>query len=302
MKTQNNSLTTKGIFNGFSGYNILFSFIALIFSSCMKEAANIYIPDIPPKLVVHGFISPQDDTLRVRIGKTLPVYNTQLNYSDGDAQFKVPNALVEITGPDNNSITLAYNAQNNTYMAPIAGFSIEAGKEYRIKVSAPDLETVTGSCVVPQMNTSLEIMETKRETGEYDESIFVVKARIVDIPNQENFYRFEAYKKVEHQGGEDIYSYYYGMNLRIGEKFFSDKNLDGTAFSFVSDYAEYSENDFNDNFRVVVLSTDENYYRYHITLSNHESPNPFMEPTPVYSNIINGYGIFAAFNKYSVDY
>lgn len=304
MKTIHKVLSVIRFGKSSSKIHLLFIPLFLGFASCMKEAGNIYIPDIPVKMVVHSFISPQEDTLRVRVGKTLPLFNTQVNYYDWDEQFRVPNALVEITGPDNNSITLAYNAQNNTYMAPIAGFSIEAGKEYRIKVSAPDLETVTGSCVVPPLNNSLVLLETRREADSYSGTNFILKARMTDIPNQENFYRFEAYKKIEYQGyEEEIFTNYFGMNLRIGEQFFSDKNLDGTAFTFVSDYNEYSGGyPLNDNFRLVLLSTDEHYYRYHVTLNKHQSPNPFMEPTPLYSNMSNGIGIFAAFNKYSVDY
>jgi hypothetical protein len=51
--------------------------------------------------------------------------------------------------------------------------------------------------------------------------------------------------------------------------------------------------------KVYLLNTDKSYYDYHRSLGNYDSgDDPFTEPSPVFSNVNGGLGIFAA---YTVD-
>ena len=54
---------------------------------------------------------------------------------------------------------------------------------------------------------------------------------------------------------------------------------------------------FLDSLTIQLLTTDYHYYQYHISINNYESGNPFAEPTRIYSNVENGYGVFAGYQK-----
>jgi len=47
--------------------------------------------------------------------------------------------------------------------------------------------------------------------------------------------------------------------------------------------------------------TDIHYYNYHRSVFNFDGENPFSEPSPVYSNIEGGLGVFAAFNGSTIE-
>jgi hypothetical protein len=42
--------------------------------------------------------------------------------------------------------------------------------------------------------------------------------------------------------------------------------------------------------------TDENYFNYHRSVTNFQDDNPFSEPTPVYTNITGGLGVFGSYS------
>jgi len=54
---------------------------------------------------------------------------------------------------------------------------------------------------------------------------------------------------------------------------------------------------FLDKLTIQLFTTDYHYYQYHTTIENYESGNPFAEPSRIYSNVENGYGVFAGYQK-----
>jgi Domain of unknown function (DUF4249) len=56
------------------------------------------------------------------------------------------------------------------------------------------------------------------------------------------------------------------------------------------------------NLKLQLWNTSKELYDYQLSLRkfNATSNNPFSEPTPVFTNIKNGLGIFAAYNGYEI--
>ena len=89
-------------------------------------------------------------------------------------------------------------------------------------------------------------------------------------------------------------SYFYTLYLETGQEFVSDSNKEGELFLYKTDQIG-SDQGNSDIVYINLCTTDVNYYNYHRSIFNFEEGNPFTEPTPVYSNISGGVGIFAAY-------
>lgn len=274
-------------------------------SSCTSAAEDIDIPEVEPKLVVHCFISPDDDTIKVRLGQTRPFFNSTIIDDNWNQQNPIINASVEISNQNGDSKTLTYSSLHQSYILPCLDFPIEVNKSYQLSVSAPDFKSISASCTVPAANQNIIVNEVIAQKIDDYTTDYIIKAQITDIPVIVNYYRFQIYLKSAEPYLNSKYqtNYYTQMEFLIGESFFSDKNLDGTVFPFVAKTQSSSPNNSGiSEYKLILLTTDEHYYKYHTSLNAHESPNPFIEPTMLYSNIINGSGIFCAYNKYSMDY
>ncbi|NLF41672.1 MAG: DUF4249 domain-containing protein, partial [Bacteroidales bacterium] len=307
MKTIKSNLSIKAIWIGLQTFCIplmlLIGFIQL--NSCISDAEDIEIPEVEPKLVVHCFISPDDDTITLKLGQTRPLNNSTVIYDDWNQQNPIVNASVQISNQNGDSKTLTYSSLHQSYILPCLDFPIEVNKSYYLSVSAPDFKSISASCTVPAPNQNIIVNDViTQQINEYSTD-YIIKAQITDIPNVENYYHFQIYLKSAEPYLNPKYqtNYYTQMDFQIGESFFSDKNLDGAVFPFVAKAQSSSPNNSGiSEYKLILLTTDEHYYRYHTSLNIHQSPNPFIEPTILYSNIINGSGVFCAYNKYTMDY
>lgn len=105
---------------------------------------------------------------------------------------------------------------------------------------------------------------------------------------------------------EDLFSFYWNRHV-FDDKLFNSQTYDVeivfqisvgvSAASFSGDGERTIRGVFR-RFFVEVRSVSEEYYRYNKTISIKEAiaGDPFAEPVQIYSNIENGYGIFAGYN------
>jgi hypothetical protein len=102
-----------------------------------------------------------------------------------------------------------------------------------------------------------------------------------------------AYKKYTSEGQ----NYVYDSFLWNKEQLYSDGSAgqDGRIKIplNIGMYPGYYDSAF---LKVYLLNTCKPYYQYHKSLENYnDGENPFAEPTPIYSNIEGGLGVFAAY-------
>ncbi|MGL5892871.1 MAG: DUF4249 family protein, partial [Bacteroidia bacterium] len=115
------------------------------FSSCERDA-DVDLPNVPSKLALSCFISPQDTVIRAYVARSVPIFT--LNNGNTDPYQPYDGATVTLSG-NSTSIQLVYNQQTDMYEAPVTSFPIVAGNTYSISVSAQQYQTLQAQTTVP---------------------------------------------------------------------------------------------------------------------------------------------------------
>lgn len=265
-----------------------------LLASC-EMIVEVDIPEVPSKLVVTSFISPQDTTWEVYVGQTRPIFGKTIT-----SQF-VKDATVQLSNGSQTAIIPASSGEYGYYELNIkqAPFLIEAGKRYSLTVSAPDGRQVKAQCTIPVSATNISSVEVVGENSFGTYSPFTGMVKWSDNPNETNFYRCFAYTKNTFMIGGNIVESYQ-QNYDYNNLFQRDANKQGGNFIWEIDMqASEGYADNKSRFLFILLNTDENYYKYMTTresASNNEG-NPFAEPSAVFSNVEGGLGVFAGYQQ-----
>ena len=267
-------------------------------ASCTKNADNIPLPNSDAKLVVGCFISPQDSFIVVTLTRSNPIFGKSQNYSSQ------PTDATVIISSGSSSMKIPYNGSTG-YELAASLFPIIAGTNYQLKISTPQNEMVTANCTVPiSAIPSFQIQE--------DSINLTVNIKWQDIPNQANYYKVMGYqfKKNRFQTGRQDTLYdlthnevMYGGSKRNTLNLINDQDKDGGQFKVefkVASFLYYPDpsNSFIRGFDFCLMNLSHELYTYIYSLDNaYNDGNPFSEPSPVYSNINGGLGIFAAFQR-----
>jgi hypothetical protein len=271
------------------------SFLVLIvsISSCVRNANNVDIKPENPLLVVTCFISPSDTIVKAKVSKSIPVLGKVMFNNSGNT---IDNASVAISNAD-QKLVLEYDPNISAYKANVNSlFKIEAGKEYAIEVSTPDGMRVNGKTTVPANTVAQEDIEIIRSNNSNSSSA-VFEVLFKDFPNQENFYRLEAYY---------TYSNFYDSSRTATSSLFWEEDM---GFNLYDDSKNAGRQirslkvtSYNDQTVFLIHHLSKDYYLYHKSLEKFEGDNPFAEPVLVYSNINNGLGVFAGLQTTKIKY
>lgn len=267
--------------------------LSLIFLSCEKEI-DYEIPNPGDKIVVSSrledglspkiYISTSVYSMLAREPRTSNIYTAKL-YSDA------PNSPFELHAVlDSNNLfdSLYYYTTANT---------IEAGKHYRLEVSAPNLEPVSAQTGVPQI--------TLIENVRFDTVTRDLRFNFIDKASTSNYYIVEL-RSVNSSfplfistadPSLEFFSFNQdpfgeGESRTYGTEAFLDDNL----FNGQRKEINIRLQDFADNysFYVYLHSISESYYRFRLTQAAGDfNENPFSEPVQIFSNVSGGYGIIA---------
>ena len=272
--------------------SILLSF-CLVLSSCEKEI-DYQIPDPGDKIVVSANLE-NGETAKIYLStsvysmlavdpRTDDIYTARLFTDDPNSPFELSPQLEVISGFD----SLYF------YSAP---HIISEGKSYRIEVSAPNLESITASTIVPAIKqienvlfdpVSNELTFNFKDNASQDDFYLIeIKASGEDYglffssadPSL-NFFDFEA----DPLGGS-------GDGRSYGrEAFFDDNQFQGKS-KVISVRLEGL--DEGNQFYVYLHHISESYYRFRLTKQAASANSFFGEPVQIFSNVIGGYGILA---------
>lgn len=276
---------------------LIISSILLVMSACEKEAEDIELPQVDPKLVVYGYLSPADSLIEIEITKSVPVFgNVSGNIFD-----PVTDATVQISS-EGKTVILPYSSVSQSYVIlNTASFSIQEGKSYSLDVKAPGNFNVTSKTTVPTTRSSqirIDIDSTIRNSDGFSEKAYRIVTRWNDIPNETNFYEASVGTFFNDSRNDD--------NLfNICSLYESDKDQDGQELSLSCTYTSFVDPNFPGSSldgRVTLNNVDLAYYRYHESLSNYEGDNPFSEPARIYSNIEGGLGCFGSYTGQNIDF
>ncbi len=276
--------------------------VVLLFSlhSCIEDVNDVNLPTIDTKMVISSFITP-GDSIRIKVSKSTPIFYNQV-YTDWESQYYTPliDATVSISNIETGETKeIPYNPELEYYLLTPSEFPVEKGHEYLLTASAAGLKSISAKTSVPFGTPeihSLSIDTVYSESYDYGDGTtyeyhdLVVSGYLVDTPNENNYYTVGAFIREEYYSSWDdttyVYYYYHGGDS------FTDLDKDGQDIPFKT----YVYINGNSTFSLSLLSTDEHYYRYHKSFYSWDSENPFGEPSPLYSNIDGGLGIFASFS------
>ena len=261
------------------------------------------------------------------------IVNDNFFVIDGDTTWLYNNTITgaKITlSNGSQSVTFSYDDSSKVYFFNVnkSNFKIEAGKTYNI--TADDgKRKVEASCTVPKNNPSISNYEIKIDTSLVAFQNGVrrrgLKSQInwQDAGNPTTYYRLigRAYVRNTRQVGiitnniikdtikTDTTHYSFGWDNRLQ----TNKNLEGKKFegngTMLIGYSNIIdkkgkkgiaiENPIIYSLEMALYEVDANYYTYHRTVRENarNDNNPFVEPTPTFTNIKNGLGCFAASNK-----
>jgi hypothetical protein len=270
---------------------IFIAFILFALTSCEREAKNIDPPTVESQLVVFAFLSPEETLNKVEVSMSRPVFGKYKSQSTW-----VTNATVTITNDAGFSATMVYSDSANGYILSTSQYPIEAGRSYKVSVSA-NQKSAYGTTTVPsKLIIPSEIDYHKRTDASGSYYHFAYKW--MDEPSHQNFYRTSLeseFISVDFLGDTSYY------NTEICSNVFNDENRDGQQLSGVCDDYNLSYNLEQDTsllpIHLYLLNTDIHYYEYHKRRLNYYGDDPFSEPLQQYSNMNGGLGVVCSYRK-----
>ena len=270
--------------------NILIAVFVSLIAGCVKDANNIKLPETEAKLVVGCFISPQDSMIVVTLTRSNPIFGK--NHNSSRALNNVVDAEVTIFN-GTNTINIPYNNGYLDYEIASSLFPITSGTTYQIKVSTPQNEHLSASCTVPLSTVSSVDIEV--DTLSRTKKVIL---KWQDIPNETNYYQAVGFLIISDTFNGDTTHTPMGWNYN---HLANDQDRDGSQLHADLEYDFYGHYDSKIiGFGFYLMNTDVEYYKYQKSINNYGGDNPFSEPTPVYSNIKGGLGIFCAFQKFYI--
>lgn len=269
------------------------------------------------KLVVTGFLCPQDTVLAVKVTRSSTVVGDSISLLQTGNN--VTDATVTIAD-GNRSVRLLYNnirpdvdTTNQPYYSARARLlPILAGHTYSLTVTTANGLRATSTCTIPNAVDptvikfdSLAETQNPRQTERY-----YIRVNWQDPAEQANAYQvagiFRYTTKINVR--EESYTSLSFDDDKRG--LFTDDGLDGTviasgrAFITLNSSASTLQTGFYTQYNtasviVNLLSVEQSYYRYQeaIIRQRRSRNNPFAEPVLIPSNIQGGLGCFAGYNN-----
>jgi len=288
---------------------ILTIFAIIIFaSSCEKIERIDDFPLRPPKMVVNCYFS-ENEMWVFQVSKSLSVLdNASLQVLDGATL-----NLYDESGFIESVIS------NHPYQSIIWDTLPQFNHLYTIEVTSPDFDdTLKATNYLPQFipinNIELVILDSSFFSSEYFSWAYIegeLSVKITDPIETGNYYQFSLFKY-----DSIMFAGEFGY-LRKKEIFInsndvpiensSDDNIGGKDYLLFSDNLFNGESyEFTLNFKtdevikinyyyVELLSLTKDGYLYRKTVDNYNNSeyDMYAEPVQVYSNVENGFGIFA---------
>lgn len=226
------------------------------------------------KIVVHGFVN-MEKGVSVFAKKTLPPDN--INGDD-----IIVNAKVYLFENGNNILTL--ESEDNSYYSTPNSFHVNKNNKYSISVHSQELDDVKSS--EQQIPNTTPVDSLRLIIKEHQPSFLKI------YYNNQTVNKGYYLKVYEYQEGIIIDSLDYSTSL------FDPYNLITHQTTGVKSY-KYRTSSEIDSLKVILYTLSPDLIEFFTSYQNYDwtSEDPFFEYTyPVFSNIENGYGLFASYS------
>lgn len=269
--------------------------ILTIGSGCEPElVTSIPLPTEDPKLAVSAFLIAGDTVHVVFLGKSQP------NHVSGFHNPFVGNGTVQILrGTDTLDLI---NLGDGLYGFTSAMMQVQPGATYQLIARAPGFEIpIRAECTIPEVFDPQFEYKSIQPGKPNDWGVpYDVEISFKDVAGSKDFYRVFAHAVVERETS-------WGMTDTIRMMMYSpesqpqlikDEGKDGQKIPLKMKF-ELSNYE-GETFKLLyldfaILRTDEAYYKfnYPFVVQGYYDDNPFGEPTVIYTNVTNGYGVLA---------
>ena len=290
--------------NYFASPQLIYILFICLLSNCIRPVKDKDLPKVQAKLVIGGFISPQDSLVTVKVGKSTPV---GANIDPGSSlTTTVVNAIVLLSGGGASAI-LTYNEELETYYVPASEFPIIPGQTYTLVVSTPDGLIAKSTTTVPVYYPPFTwTVDSAAIIPPYsNEKRINIHISWEDPASHQNYYRL--YGEIDHgqsinNGGHYLSSIpiYFNSSPMI----ISDEGLNGGSFGPYIGHGIYfpDRTTGRKEIKVFLLNTDVNYFNFYNSVTTYNNSNPFQEPFNLFTNIEGGMGVFASFQASSIQF
>jgi hypothetical protein len=291
---------------------LFFSMAIFCLTSCIKDVPYPSLPGTQNEWVINAVMNPSQ-RIQVKVGKTQPmsILNPVLNIS---------NATVFIADSAGNTIEpLEFQPSLQSYMST---FVPKAGRSYTLfVVDTISNVSVTAKDVLPEYPPRVTV-DTSTLFFLGRDRFFQLSLIISDYPDRPDFYSFYIQKEmrtfIKDVNGLIIDSvdvkdwpelitndfwFIQNNNTQYSRKqlFLPDDGFSGRVafvkFGIDNPFAS-SPDTILLSLKLVSLSHSRNHFLYSNSLNQHLllQNNPLSRPTPVYTNISGGHGIFGSCN------
>ncbi|TDH21280.1 DUF4249 domain-containing protein [Segetibacter sp. 3557_3] len=296
--------------------SILAFFITFVFAC--EKTVTVDVPVEPRKLVLNGLIR-NTTAFRVTVSQSAGI----LDFTTTDS-FRLKTALVQLYENDVLRDTLVYDSTSEVYTTR-RNVTARQGNKYKLVVAAPDFSPAEAETRSPLPTPIISVRRTPNAKKDADgNSLDEVRIVFKDDPLKTNFYLFRFRRPVSSGNLTPAYNGIGCMRSSdvdierrnnndpvdsdncINQQFFmTDVNFAGREKEVVlfinhADLQPYVTQLTNRAYRPFfeLQSITEDHYKYLRSYYTYRDAdgNPFAEPVLVYNNVINGYGIFAAFD------
>lgn len=294
---------------------IILILLSIILFSCEK-VIDTTIPERDKKIVLNSLISP-DSLIWVNLSKSTGVLeNSQVSL--------INNGMVKLY-QSGNFVEELFNTSYGNYYSE--NFYPIFGKTYEIRVEVENMPSVSAECIIPEP-VQISSWDTVSQVTEWGEEVMIGSILFKDPTEISNYYWFTTtYSQISVQidslrnivtdslgkpvleadegtfwinlsdrntsiNFEDAVNYMNGI-------FFSDRIMDGNDIKL--DFT-LQTNMRNDNFVIWMKlylelhSVTKDFFLYAKSFEKHSGQGPFSEPSQVFNNIENGFGIFAGYS------
>lgn len=299
-----------------TGKSISFLIVSLSFIvfGCETTEKIDDFPLRPSKLVANCYFNP-DSTWKVQVSKSLSVLdNAPLKLID--------NATVKIY--EENKLIDQINEPDEDGLYRSIGQKPLHGKEYRLEVSSPAFEEVfsaTGNVPlpVPIVNTRFFVVDSSGFSDpyySYHQVSGYLKISFQDPVEEHNYYKLKMYyydSVFNYNDGERNFLHLNQRTANISSNdpvlekahryanhyLFDDRLFNGKKMTLDVDFNIYSTAGMVEKYYIELTSLTKEAFLYRRTINEYSLSrnDPFAEPVMIYSNIENGYGIFAGYSR-----
>lgn len=287
-------------------YNLL---LVLLFISCTKEV-EVELPEFTPSLVVSSLFT-SDSILKISLNKTQPIFDNRAT--------NITNASIFLF--EDEIIIDTFFLDETVYRSKIFP---KPNKDYSFKINTPEFKNVYGNDLLPNKPVLTTLFFKDSITrGIEGELVSQAKIKINDDILENNYYELEmlAYLINPITREHYLYEIFYDTNndfvleneglLSLYPRFlvFSDELFNGSVYELKINYNTptfFLENEIKPiDYKLIVKlrAVSKNYYEYrkriiiHVDNQYSDIWDGVGEPVNMFTNIKNGYGIFAGYNQ-----